>query len=248
MVPLRSLVAAASSPSGRRSAVVPADAPSLGSPEARALLASSSAAKELDTTAGRSQLADRLAGDRSPPLSPRTVFSASSIASTAASAGPRAPPAGTVAGLRAALMPLAVRLRARLDTRDRVFHLRTYRNSFVGSQCVDLLVRWGLVPSRVMAVALGRQLLAARFIHHVVSPLPASAPRFSAAPPAPPLRSRCGHVVTGVAAASRRKSALLSAAAIPCESTSAVSQAPSFVCFCEPGSWLSRSPFCPPAV
>jgi hypothetical protein len=79
---------------------------------------------------------------------------------------------GALDKLRQALLPLAVRLRARLDIRDRPYRLRVFKNCFVGSECVDLLVRWGIAPSRLAAVTLGRQLLAARFIHHVVSGSP----------------------------------------------------------------------------
>jgi EAL domain-containing protein (putative c-di-GMP-specific phosphodiesterase class I) len=55
-----------------------------------------------------------------------------------------------------------------LDIRDRMFHLRTYEECFVGREAVDWLVLHQRV-SRVEAVQLGQRLVALGLISHVVS-------------------------------------------------------------------------------
>lgn len=54
-----------------------------------------------------------------------------------------------------------------IDIRDRLYHLRVYRNCFVGSEAVDWLVRHAQV-SRAEALRLGRRLVALGCVKHVV--------------------------------------------------------------------------------
>jgi hypothetical protein len=55
-----------------------------------------------------------------------------------------------------------------LDIRDRMFHLRTYKECFVGREAVDWIVLHQRV-SRVEAVRLGQRLVALGLISHVVT-------------------------------------------------------------------------------
>lgn len=53
--------------------------------------------------------------------------------------------------------------------RSREYRLRTYKNSFVGHELVDLLLEKGEVRTREAARQLGRRLLEAGVIHHVMN-------------------------------------------------------------------------------
>jgi hypothetical protein len=53
--------------------------------------------------------------------------------------------------------------------RSREYRLRTYKNSFVGHEMVDLLLEKGEVRTRDAAKQLGRRLLQAGVIHHVMN-------------------------------------------------------------------------------
>ena len=67
-----------------------------------------------------------------------------------------------------ALLKLACRLRAGVSIRDRTYHLRIYRNVFLGTEATTWI---GLQTgkTRTEAVAIGQMLLEAEYIHHVVS-------------------------------------------------------------------------------
>lgn len=54
-----------------------------------------------------------------------------------------------------------------VDVRDRTWHLRTYKQSFVGKQAVAAMVTSGLAGDRAEALKLGNELLCAGYLHHV---------------------------------------------------------------------------------
>lgn len=59
---------------------------------------------------------------------------------------------------RAVLLTKAKAFRACADVRDRKYRFRTYQNSFIGMDTVDMMVSLGLAVTRKEAVLLGRQL------------------------------------------------------------------------------------------
>lgn len=56
------------------------------------------------------------------------------------------------------LEQIAQGLERSVPVRSNRYHLRFYRNTFIGSDCVDYLVRSGFASSRSEAVELGRQI------------------------------------------------------------------------------------------
>jgi hypothetical protein len=75
------------------------------------------------------------------------------------------PASGPVTKQSADLMKL-IRSSGRLDIRDRLYRLRRYRSTFLGSELVDLLCKEYCI-GRVEAVRIGRRLLALDLIAHV---------------------------------------------------------------------------------
>lgn len=65
------------------------------------------------------------------------------------------------------LEELTTHLRANLEIKDRKYLLSSYKNCFVGSEAVDLMVSAKLSPTRESAVHLGQMLIAANVIQHV---------------------------------------------------------------------------------
>eukprot|EP00980_Cylindrotheca_fusiformis_P031124 scaffold25851_cov122-Cylindrotheca_fusiformis.AAC.1 len=64
---------------------------------------------------------------------------------------------------------MAIELERSLPLRDNRWRLRTYKNTFVGTEAVDFMVRSGLASSRTEAVELGRRLVAEfNLFEHVV--------------------------------------------------------------------------------
>mmetsp|Transcript_5194 Transcript_5194/g.13019 ORF Transcript_5194/g.13019 Transcript_5194/m.13019 type:complete len:492 (+) Transcript_5194:70-1545(+) len=68
------------------------------------------------------------------------------------------------------LHQLAVRMReptSGVSIKDRIYHLRTYKRCFVGSQAVDWLLENTECTTREEAVALGNEMLESHLFHHV---------------------------------------------------------------------------------
>jgi len=51
---------------------------------------------------------------------------------------------------------------------NRKYHLRTYKNCFVGREAVDYFIKKGYAADRQAAVAFGDNLLRKHYFHHVV--------------------------------------------------------------------------------
>ena len=62
---------------------------------------------------------------------------------------------------------VAEQMRGEIDIADRVYHLRTFNNCFVGSDAVEWMIASGMVPSVDSALHLGNVLLDNGLIHHV---------------------------------------------------------------------------------
>lgn len=66
------------------------------------------------------------------------------------------------------LEELVEKFRANVEVKDRVYHMKTYKQCFVGKDAVKVLMKVGNISDVDEAVELGQRLLDAGEFHHVL--------------------------------------------------------------------------------